>query len=56
MEEVKAPEYRSSHRGYNRTSANCVEVDSEWDSNEVRQERPGRGSDRPGESFLFNHT
>jgi len=49
MEEVEAPKHCSLHWHYKRTLANRVGVDVERNSDELRQEKPRRESDRPGE-------
>ena len=52
MEKVEAPECRPLHSRYDGTSANCVGVDAERNSDEVREEKSRCKSDRPGESSL----
>lgn len=49
VEAAEAPKHRSFPRCYEQAFATCVRVDAKWDSNSLRQEQSGRGSDRSGE-------
>ena len=51
LEEVKAPEYRPFHRGYNKSFASRFGVDAERNSGGVCREKPGCEADQPRESF-----
>ena len=51
LEKVKAPEHHPFHRYYDRSFANHLGIDAEWNSGGVRQKKSGREPDRPGESF-----
>jgi len=55
MEEAKAPKHRLFHWRYDKTFANRVRVDAEWNSDQVRREQSGREPDWPGERFLWDH-
>lgn len=55
VEKVEASKHRSVHWHFNKTFAICVGVHAKRDSDGVRQETSGRGSDRPGKSFLCIH-
>ena len=35
VEQIKAPEHRPYHRGYNKASTNRLGVDAEWNSDEI---------------------
>ena len=50
MEKVKAHKCRPFHRCYNKTFAICFGVYAKRHFDEIRQGKPERGPDRPGQS------
>lgn len=51
VETAKAPKPRPFHWRYNKSFANYLGVDAEWNSDGVYRETPGCKSDRSGKTF-----